>query len=181
MLTKCSSELGANSNTFRSNFQRYASKLHTGLRTWSWLCRQCCRSLLEKQVCSWGKDSEYISVHTLHSPICRRSCWCARNPTPTVCSATVLPMRCVVLLLQCPWMQFARGWLKALHRNTQSLQHLQAGAAAVPGELGNKSCVHLRIWVWIASRASLTLHAGIVDCRHSREPKPYWKPGGLHC
>lgn len=103
MLIKCFSELGANSNTFRSNFQRDASKLHTGLRAWSWLCRQCCRSLLEKQVCSWGKDTMCISMHTLHSPICRRNCWCACNPTPTVCSATVVSMRCVwgssVLLL----------------------------------------------------------------------------------
>lgn len=25
------------------------------------------------------------------------------------------------------------------------------------------------------------MNAGIVDCKHPQEPKPYWKPGGLRC
>ena len=124
ILTKYFSELGTNSNIFRSNFQRRLAKMHTGLYTWSWLSRQCSRSLPRKKVCNWGQDTDYICRHTLLPPTCKRSCWCACNPALSVYSAAVVsppwPAVCLGRLspapAQHPWTWGAKLWLKTFQR-----------------------------------------------------------------
>lgn len=130
VLTKYFSELGTNSNIFRSNFQRHLAKMHTGLYTWSWFSRQHSRSLPGKKVCNWGQANDYICRHILLSPICKRSCAC--NPALSVYSAAVVsppwPAVCLGRLspapAQHPWSWAAEVWLKALHRKRLAVRKI---------------------------------------------------------
>lgn len=130
---------------------------------WSWLSRQCFRSLLGKMVCNWGQGADYICLCALLPPTHKRSC-CARNPAPSsyralrwsllhhlLCACADLSL---LLLHRIPECIGGKALLRAPHK--KQLPKTRSATGIAKSAVWDcccagwcRDCVHWKIWVWI--------------------------------